>query len=58
MRDVRTKGTLVSVNTSDGGVPKLSKVHPGSGRLYARVLEEGVVRVGDPVEILLTSSSP
>ena len=28
------------------------KVHPGSGRLYARVLEEGVVRPGDPVEIL------
>ena len=28
------------------------RVHPGSGRLYARVLEEGVVRTGDPVEIL------
>jgi MOSC domain-containing protein YiiM len=28
------------------------KVHPGSGRVYARVLEEGVVRKGDAVEIL------
>jgi MOSC domain-containing protein YiiM len=28
------------------------KVHPASGRLYARVLEEGVVRPGDRVEIL------
>jgi MOSC domain-containing protein YiiM len=28
------------------------KIHPGSGRLYARVLEEGLVRPGDPVELL------
>lgn len=28
------------------------KVHPGWGRLYARVLEEGIVRPGDPVEVL------
>jgi len=28
------------------------KVHPGWGRLYARVLEEGNVQAGDPVEIL------
>jgi MOSC domain-containing protein YiiM len=28
------------------------RVHPASGRLYARVLEEGVVRKGDAVEIL------
>jgi MOSC domain-containing protein YiiM len=28
------------------------KVHPGSGRLYARVLEEGFVRPGDPVEVV------
>lgn len=37
----------------DGKFVRISqKVHPGSGRLYARVLEEGVVRAGDPVEIL------
>ena len=28
------------------------KVHPASGRLYARVMEEGVVRSGDPVQIV------
>ena len=28
------------------------KIHPGSGRLYARVVEEGIVHPGDPVEIL------
>ena len=33
------------------------KVHPGSGRLYARVLVEGVVRPGDPVENLDSSPS-
>ena len=37
----------------DGAFVRISqKVHPGSGRLYARVLEEGVVRTGDPVEVL------
>ena len=37
----------------DGNFTRISqKVHPGSGRLYARVVEEGVVRAGDPVEIL------
>jgi MOSC domain-containing protein YiiM len=36
----------------DGAFTRISqKVHPGSGRLYARVLEEGVVRPGDPVEL-------
>lgn len=36
-----------------GGFKRISqKVHPGSGRLYARVLEEGVVRAWDPVEVL------
>ena len=39
----------------DGAFKRISqKVHPGSGRVYARVLEEGVVRAGDPVEILET----
>ena len=28
------------------------KAHPGSSRLYARVIREGTVRVGDPVRIL------
>ena len=37
----------------DGAFSRISqKVHPASGRLYARVLEEGVVRAGDAVEIL------
>jgi MOSC domain-containing protein YiiM len=37
----------------DGKFTRISqKVHPASGRLYARVLEEGVVRPGDPVQIV------
>jgi MOSC domain-containing protein YiiM len=37
----------------DGDFVRISqKVHPASGRLYAKVLEEGVVRPGDPVELL------
>lgn len=28
------------------------KLHPGSSRLYARVLREGTLRVGQPVEII------
>jgi MOSC domain-containing protein YiiM len=36
-----------------GQITRISqKVHPGWGRLYARVLEEGLVRPGDPVEVL------
>ena len=37
----------------DGKFIRISqRVHPASGRLYARVLEEGVVRPGDSVEVL------
>jgi MOSC domain-containing protein YiiM len=37
----------------DGAFTRISqKVHPGWGRLYARVLEGGVVRAGDPVELV------
>ena len=37
----------------DGKFTRISqKVHPQWGRLYARVLEEGVVRPGDRVEIV------
>ena len=37
----------------DGEFVRISqKVHPGSGRLYARVIEEGLVRTGDPVLVL------
>ncbi len=36
----------------DGDVRRISqKHHPGSSRLYARVLAEGTVRTGDPVVI-------
>ena len=42
----------------DGAFVRISqKVHPGSGRLYARVLEEGLVRPGDRVEVLDASPS-
>ena len=36
----------------DGDVQRISQEHyPGSSRLYARVLAEGMVRTGDPVVI-------
>jgi MOSC domain-containing protein YiiM len=36
----------------DGDFKRMSqKLHPGSSRLYARVLAEGIVRVGDGVEL-------
>lgn len=36
---------------ADGAFTRVSeKLHPGWSRLYARVLAEGVVRAGDPVE--------
>jgi MOSC domain-containing protein YiiM len=43
----------------DGQFVRISqKAHPGFGRLYARVLEEGVVRPGDPVEALESPAIP
>lgn len=37
----------------DGAFERVSqKAHPGWSRLYARVLREGTVRVGDPVRIV------
>lgn len=37
----------------DGAFTRISeKLHPGWSRLYARVLAEGLVRAGDPVELL------
>ncbi len=38
---------------ADGKFGRISqKTHPGSSRVYARVLAEGVVRVGDPVVLV------
>ncbi len=38
---------------ADGAFVRISeKVNPGWARLYARVLEEGTVRPGDPVDVL------
>ena len=38
---------------ADGNMNRVSaKLHPGWGRLYARVIEEGLVRVGDPAALL------
>lgn len=38
---------------SDGRVVRISeKVHPGWSRFYARVLQEGTLRIGDRVRIL------
>lgn len=38
---------------ADGGFTRISqKLHPGESRVYARVLRPGLVRVGDPVQLL------
>lgn len=43
----------------DGKFTRISqKVHPQWGRLYARVLEEGLVRTGDPVLVLEETAEP
>jgi MOSC domain-containing protein YiiM len=43
---------------ADGTITRISqKVHPGWSRLYARVLEAGVVREGDAVALERRSSS-
>jgi MOSC domain-containing protein YiiM len=40
----------------DGDFKRISqKRHPGWSRLYARVLSEGTVRTGDPVELIQAS---
>ena len=37
---------------AEGDFTRVSeKLHPGWSRMYARVLEEGAVQVGDPVEV-------
>ena len=40
----------------DGRSNRISQLaHPGESRVYARVLREAVVRIGDPVEVLFGS---
>lgn len=40
-------------NFSDGRFSRISiDLHPADARMYARVLEEGTVRAGDPIELL------
>jgi MOSC domain-containing protein YiiM len=41
----------IEASFADGAFKRMSqKLHPGWSRLYARVLAEGTVRAGDPVE--------
>ncbi len=43
----------IEASFADGAFKRMSqKLHPGWSRLYARVLAEGTVRAGDPVEHL------
>lgn len=43
----------IAKSFSDGRFSRISqKTHPGESRVYARVLTTGVVRTGDPVEVL------
>lgn len=38
---------------ADGDFSRLSaKIHPGRGRMYARVLTQGFIRPGDPVDLV------
>lgn len=44
---------IIAASFSDGRVVRVSeKAHPGWSRLYARVVKEGTLRVGDRVRIL------
>ena len=44
---------------TDGDYSRVSqKRHPGSSRVYARVLTEGVIRRGDPVRLLTDVAAP
>ena len=44
---------IIAASFSDGRVVRVSeKVHPGWSRLYARVLKEGTLRIGDRARIL------
>ena len=48
---------IIAASFSDGRVVRVSeKVHPGWSRLYARVLKEGTLRVGDRVRMLQPST--
>jgi len=43
--------TLIQASFREGSFQRISqKVHPGSSRVYARVLVGGTLRVGDPVQ--------
>jgi MOSC domain-containing protein YiiM len=45
--------TTQKPNFSDGRYSRISiDLHPSDARMYARVLEEGTVRAGDPIELL------
>ena len=47
---------IIAASFSDGRVVRVSeKVNPGWSRLYARVLKEGTLRVGDRARILKTT---
>ena len=47
---------IIAASFSNGRVVRVSeKVHPGWSRLYARVLKEGTLRVGDRVRMLQPS---
>ncbi|MGE0550248.1 MAG: MOSC domain-containing protein [Kofleriaceae bacterium] len=44
---------LIAGSFADRDSDRIShKLHPGDSRLYARVLQEGRVRVGDPINVL------
>jgi MOSC domain-containing protein YiiM len=49
----------IAASFARGEFPRLSqKLHPGWSRLCARVLRAGVVRTGDPVEVLAAARPP
>lgn len=49
----------IEASFADGAFKRMSeKLHPGWSRLYARVLAEGTVRPGDPVELVSVVRNP
>lgn len=48
----------ITASFADGGFRRIDqRVHPGWSRVYARVLREGVVRVGQPVRVMAPTTS-
>jgi MOSC domain-containing protein YiiM len=49
----------ISQSFDEGRIARISnKVNPGWSRIYAKVVEEGMMKIGDPVEVVQDSQEP